>query len=535
MERKEEGSTQVDYQLATYLRTIDSPEELFNRLALVQTFHEAVLFSTDISSLITGPLPQLLSLDPSFFSKSGPDLLESALVLSSLHPCTLIDHYLSLILDNSSVSDLLRAWSTALTSLSPETVSDPQSEDRPALVQRLEEGLGTGLAGAWDNIRRFACKILTTLIERATENEYESMLDEEISPFLAVLNSALYPAKEEFLLSAEFIGMVSELQSRISAQGSEKLTLVQLKLISHLLAVFPTFEPSGPAEELLIETLVALGGDWYSVLEVWKDWYISIYNDVETLNVSGFNPIGLVRLYHFSTSNSPYSSLYLPCALSHRAIFQLGLPLISLSIQASPQACLSLLIRSISPLPSEDFPTIQSPLRWVTDYRQWTLQFLKELLDVRRNEKVQEGVVERTFGEMMERFRQEHRCVLIRRLVDGYYYDSEVSFLVNYYGKEMAASPVFCRSGYFLDLLSTALRKEPIFDFPLTISSALALLPAASYLEPVDIYSLRWDHLQPLMEEISLIAWDESEEKASELLGNMRKGVERLEGLIGQR
>ena len=531
MERPEESTAQVDYQLAVYQRAIGSSEELFHRLALVQTCHEAVLFSVSAVSFLSGPLPHLLSLDSLFYSKSGSDLLESALVLYCLHPCALLDRFLSLITENSPVPDLMRAWTTALTSLSPETISDPQTEDQ--LVQRL--GKESITAEIWDRIRLFACKVLTTLLERATESEYEALLEEEISAFLSVLTCPLYPAKETFLFSAEFIEVISELQSRVSAQRSEKWTLAQLKLITHFLAAFPTLEPSGPAEELLIETLLALGEDWYSVLEVWRDWYISIYNDVETPNAGGFNAIGLVRLYHFSTSNSPYSGLYFPCVLSRRAIFQYGLPLIALGLQARPEACLSLLVESISGLPREDFPTIQSPLKWVPEYRQWTLQFLKEVLDLRRDARVQETVVERAFLELMERFRPEHKCVLLRRLVGEYFYDKEVALVVEYYGKEMSASHTFCKSAYFLDLLSTAIGKQPTLDFPCTVSTAVSLFPAVAYLESADLYKLRWDCMQPLMEELALVAWDGSEGEAKEMLEKLQSGLEKLEGLIGQR
>lgn len=527
MEKPQESSAQVDSQLAVYQRAIGTPEELFHRLAFVQTCHEAVLFSSSATFFVNGPLLNLLSLDPAlFYSKSGADLLESALVLYCLHPCALIDRFLSLILENSPVSDLMRAWSTALTSL-----SDPQTEDQ--LVQRL--GQGSITSEVWDQIRLFACKVLTSLLARATESEYEVLLEEEISPFLSVLASPIHPAKETFLLSAEFIEVVSELQSRVAAQRSEEWTLPQVKLITHFLAVFPALEPAGPAEELLVETLLALGEDWYSILEVWRDWYISIYNDVETTNASGFNPMGLVRLYHFSTSNSPYSGLYFPCVLSQRAIFQYGLPLIALGLQARPQVCLSLLITSISPLPCEDFPTIQSPLKWVPEYRQWTLQFLKEVLDLRRDARVEATMVERSFLELMKRFKPEHKCVLMRRLVGEYFYDREVAFVVECYGKEMAGSHIFCKSAYLLDLLSTAIGKQPIIDFLCTVSEAISLFPSVSYLESTDVYKLRWEVIQPLMEELALLAWEGSEEGAKEMLAKMQIGLKELEGLIGQR
>ena len=509
---------QVDYQLTAYQRSLGTSEELFNRLALVQTFHETVLSCPDPSLIVTGPLPNLLGLDTEgFYAKAGTDLLETALILDCMQPCAVVDRYIGLITDYSPVGELMQAWSNTLSSLS--------ASDSSGLFAALHSEATSNLPFLWDKLRLFSCKVLSSLLRRCSPSDYPCLLTSHLNPFLSLLSHPQFPPQDLFLLSTEFTELAVNLQNQVSEQRSEDLDMQEMKLITHLVGAFPGLEPVNPGEEILIETLLVLSGDFYSLLSIWRNWYINLYNDVETLDINAFHPFGLLRLYHFSTSFSPYPDLHLPCVLSNRAKFQLALPLISLCLHIRPTISLFLLENTVKSVPLDDFRTLQTPFGYITEYRQWTLQFLKELMDVRRLGEEEKKGVERVWQEFLRRFVGEKRCVLVRKLAAEYYYDEEIQAMAELYGREVTVNSVFSKSAYFLDFLGTCLSKDPLEEFPLTIKAALSLLVHCPALNRVDLVTLRWTYLQPLVEELTLFLSDAPDSSLSSLQTVLHKGV----------
>ena len=517
--------SQVTFQLDAYHRAVHTPEEKFQRMALVQVFHEAVLSASSMEE-VEEALSELLDLDvEGFYRKAGPDLLETAIVLTCLHPSPSVERYVALLLDYSQLKDLISAWASSLQALGQFTAPDP-----PTFIKKLQASPSPTLI--WDRVRQFACLSFSAILDRCSPSDFSRVILSETGGLLSVLSYRDQPPSDSFLQSSEFASLGFSLQSRISELKTEDLTLPLLKLLSHLLGLFPDPDTDYPLEDTLITTLFALEPDFLSLLLTWREWYISIYSSVDDLDQNAFHPHGIAALVGKAGRVSAYREVHLPCVVSNGFKMQVVLPVANLLFADRPEVGVKMIEKAVEDMDGEQCRTIQSPFSWVTEYRQWTLQFLKELLDLRRNSRVETDKVTLLFSSFLQLFTPKHRFLLLRRLAIEYQYDLETGLVVSLYSQQLPVIPLFAQPLFVREMTQIAFGKRPLGENTVVLTSAVELIECVMReKERVGgevMRKIKEESVLPILEEAEMMCGEGGEEEIEALVRRMKEWGEQV-------